>query len=80
MAQKPRKGDFVGVKIQNITRGSIPPDLPRIGIRSVFILDPRLNFHIVFECNGLIAMAWFYSRRSVIVQYIEDHIASGGVQ
>ena len=39
-------------------------------IRSVFILDPRLNFHIVFECNGLIAMAWFYSRRSVIVQYI----------
>ena len=49
-------------------------------IRSVFILDPRLNFHIVFECNGLIAMAWFYSRRSVIVQYIEDHIASGGVQ
>ena len=59
-----------GVKIQNITRGSIPSDLPRIGIRSVFILDPRLNFHIVYECNGLIAMAWFYSRRSVIVQYI----------
>ena len=32
-----------GVKIQNITRGSIPPDLPRIGNRSVFILDPHLH-------------------------------------
>ena len=30
-----------GVKIQNITRGNIPPDLPRIRNRSVFILDPR---------------------------------------
>ena len=42
MAQKPRKGHFGGVKIQNITWGSIPPDLPRIGNRSVFTLDPRL--------------------------------------
>ena len=32
-----------GVKIQNITRGNIPPDLPRIGNRSVFVLDPRLK-------------------------------------
>ena len=35
------------VKIQNISRGSMPPDLPRsfgasLGNRSVFILDPRL--------------------------------------
>ena len=48
MTQKPRKGDFGVLKPQiNIFRGSMPPDRSRVGNRSVFILDPRLNVPLI---------------------------------
>ena len=52
MTQKPRKGDFWELKPEKIARGSMRPKHTRLeacafgarlGNRSPFILDPRLN-------------------------------------
>ena len=43
MTQKLRKGDLRELKSKNISQGSMSAVLPRIGNRSVFILDPRLK-------------------------------------